>query len=303
MILLLNHVLFRFFPVRNPYLCSKKIQQKNLSLLPSFCILHLHYIIMVKAIFFDIDGTLVSFNTHRVPESTINALNLLREKGIKVFIATGRQFEAINNLGDLKFDAYITMNGSYCFVDKQHIIYKKHIPEKDIHALINYAENINSFPCFFVTENDSFGNYTNENTDKIFDQLNFPIPKIKPITEALNSKIYQVISFHNKEEEKRLLTYLPDCDATSWSPLFSDITPKGSSKQVGIDKILEYFNIPIEETMAFGDGGNDISMLSHVKTGIAMGNAESAVKQSAAHVTSSVDEDGIWNALKYFKII
>lgn len=46
---------------------------------------------MVKAIFFDIDGTLVSFQTHTVPESTREALRLLREKGIKVFIATGRQ--------------------------------------------------------------------------------------------------------------------------------------------------------------------------------------------------------------------
>ena len=45
---------------------------------------------MVKAIFFDIDGTLVSFQTHTVPESTREALRLLREKGIKVFIATGR---------------------------------------------------------------------------------------------------------------------------------------------------------------------------------------------------------------------
>ena len=45
---------------------------------------------MVKAIFFDIDGTLVSFNTHSIPESTQNALKQLREKGIKVFIATGR---------------------------------------------------------------------------------------------------------------------------------------------------------------------------------------------------------------------
>ena len=55
---------------------------------------------MVKAIFFDIDGTLVSFKTHEVPRSTIDALDILRKKGIKVFIATGRHYSSINNLGD-----------------------------------------------------------------------------------------------------------------------------------------------------------------------------------------------------------
>ena len=54
---------------------------------------------MIKAVFFDIDGTLVSFKTHKLPDSTVRALDLLREKGIKVFIATGRQLQSINNLG------------------------------------------------------------------------------------------------------------------------------------------------------------------------------------------------------------
>ena len=66
---------------------------------------------MVKAIFFDIDGTLVSFKTHEVPRSTIDALDILRKKGIKVFIATGRHYSSINNLGNLTFDGYITLNG------------------------------------------------------------------------------------------------------------------------------------------------------------------------------------------------
>lgn len=258
---------------------------------------------MIKAVFFDIDGTLVSFDTHKVSASTIQALDELRKKGIKTFIATGRQFEAINNLGNLKFDGYITVNGSYCFVNKSEIIYKKHIPKKDIKSLIDYVKNVDSFPCFFVTENDSFGNYTNENTDKIFEQLNFPSGRIEPIEKALEEDIYQVISFYNIKDEEKILSLLPHCDATRWSPYFSDLVPKDSSKQVGIDKVLEYFNIPLDETMAFGDGGNDISMLRHVKTGIAMGNAENDVKQAADYVTSSVDEDGIWKALKHFKII
>ena len=53
---------------------------------------------MVKAVFFDIDGTLVSFNTHKIPQSTLNAIGLLRDKGIKVFIATGRSWRQMQEL-------------------------------------------------------------------------------------------------------------------------------------------------------------------------------------------------------------
>ena len=87
---------------------------------------------MVKAIFFDIDGTLVSFETHKIPASTQEALKTLRDKGIKIFIATGRPQCLINNLGDLEFDGYITVNGSYCFTAGHQPIYKGCIPQEDI---------------------------------------------------------------------------------------------------------------------------------------------------------------------------
>lgn len=77
----------------------------------------------------------------------------------------------------------------------------------------------------------------------------------------------------------------------------------GNSKSTGIDKVLAYFDIDLKDTMAFGDGGNDIPMLKHVATGIAMGNAEPHVKAVADYVTTSVDEDGIANALKHFGLI
>ena len=93
---------------------------------------------MIKAVFFDIDGTLVSFKTHVVPKSTLHAIELLRKKGIKVFIATGRHRSSINNLGDLEFDGYVTLNGGYVFAGKDDVIYKHSIPDKDIEALVRY---------------------------------------------------------------------------------------------------------------------------------------------------------------------
>ena len=78
---------------------------------------------MIKAVFFDIDGTLVSFKTHRVPPSTVQALERLRARGIKLFIATGRHHADLNNLGGLAFDGYITLNGQYCY-DDRGVIYQ-----------------------------------------------------------------------------------------------------------------------------------------------------------------------------------
>ena len=67
--------------------------------------------------------------------------------------------------------------------------------------------------------------------------------------------------------------------------------PGGVDKSVGIDKVLAYEGLSLDEAMAFGDGGNDMAMLSHVPCGIAMGNACEELKEVAAYVTASVDED------------
>ena len=66
---------------------------------------------MIKAIFFDIDGTLASFKTHQIPLQTFVALKKLQEKGIKLFIATGRGKDGLFVLNDFPFDGYITLNG------------------------------------------------------------------------------------------------------------------------------------------------------------------------------------------------
>ena len=88
-----------------------------------------------------------------------------------------------------------------------------------------------------------------------------------------------------------------------WHPLFTDLIPEGSSKAVGIECLLKHFGIRREETMAFGDGANDIEMLDYVGTGVAMGNAADIVKAHADYVTDSSDDDGIANALTRLGII
>jgi Predicted hydrolases of the HAD superfamily len=85
--------------------------------------------------------------------------------------------------------------------------------------------------------------------------------------------------------------------------LFADVNIKGMSKSKGIDAMLKYYNIPLSQSMAFGDGGNDITMLRHAAIGVAMGDASDAVKQAADYVTDTVDDNGVVNALKYFNLL
>ena len=107
---------------------------------------------MIKALFFDIDGTLVSFNTHAIPPTTIEAIAAAKAKGIRIFIATGRPAVIINNLSALQdrglIDGYITMNGGYCFVGEE-VIYKSAIPAADVQTLARISSEQN-FPCIFV---------------------------------------------------------------------------------------------------------------------------------------------------------
>ena len=165
---------------------------------------------MIKAVFFDIDGTLVSFHTHRVSEATRQAIRQLRTQGIKVFIATGRHLQVINNLGDLEFDGYVTLNGSCCYIGRDRVIYRRMIPEIALEHLIKYQEEKETFPCIFVREKDMFINYNNQHTREVFRMLDFPEPVVKDIHEATREGVFQLIAFFSEQQEDRIMQALPE---------------------------------------------------------------------------------------------
>ena len=79
---------------------------------------------MIRAIFFDVDGTLLSLKTHTVPPSTLEALDLLKEKAIKLCVATGRgqaQIKALQEILPFQFDGYVALNGQYGCNEEQLI--------------------------------------------------------------------------------------------------------------------------------------------------------------------------------------
>lgn len=128
---------------------------------------------MIKALFLDIDGTLVSFETHRVGEPTRNALAEARRRGLLLFIATGRHRCDLNNLGDLAFDGYVTLNGQYCY-DARGVIYRRSIDPNDIRTAVGLIER-EPFPCLFIEEDRMYINCADDNFRAAQRLLNFAI--------------------------------------------------------------------------------------------------------------------------------
>lgn len=263
-------------------------------------------LIMIKAVFFDIDGTLVSFNTHQIPESTMFALNALRQKGIKIFIATGRSLNQMKRQEQLPaFDGYILLNGNYCMTDKGEVIFRNNIPPKDLEQLSEFHKT-HPFPVEFVYEDYETMTEKNESVEQLWANVNIPVPPVVSMQDSSRNGVFQLGIFLSPEEETKaniIERFMPNCESMRWCDGFFDVIPKGSKKSGGMDKFISHFGIKLEETMAFGDGGNDIDMIKHAGIGVAMGNARDEVKAAADYVTTSVDDNGILNALIELNIL
>lgn len=256
---------------------------------------------MIKAVFFDVDGTLYSHKTKRVPESTIRALRELREAGIKTFLATGRHFTEIDHfpVGELPFDGYVMLTGQICTDGERNMIYGNSISEKEAAYLFEAFEN-HEIPVSLVEKDRMYLNFVNEAVLRAQREVSSPVPSVGIYQKE---PIYQITCYGDRGFEKELAAKVPECKVTRWCPYGVDIVSKSGGKITGIQKILEHYQITREEIMAFGDGDNDIEMLEFAKIGVSMGNAEEEVKAAADYVTDDIDEDGIYHALKHFSVL
>lgn len=99
---------------------------------------------MIKAAFFDIDGTLFSHTMHKIPDSARKAVHLLRENGVKVFLATGRGIRTLKKVswGDLVFDGYITLNGQICLDARENVLFEAPIYQRIGYMTRKETENL-----------------------------------------------------------------------------------------------------------------------------------------------------------------
>jgi len=257
------------------------------------------------ALFFDIDGTLVSFQTHEIPPSTILALTQAKANGHKVFIATGRPPIIITNLGAIEhlIDGYVTINGALCFVGND-IVACNTIPQEEALLVINDARE-KSYGLIVIGERDIAVSDPKGEVDFIFrQQLAVKnLDQASPLDVVLNQRILQLTAFFDKDYEPKLMSRIPGCTSGRWHPAFTDITALEADKGKGLLTMAAHEGLDPQYTMAFGDGGNDTSMILTAGIGVAMGNAIDELKAAADFVTTSVDEEGIRHALRHFRLI
>ncbi len=257
----------------------------------------------IRVVFFDIDGTLFSHTQGCIPQSAREALAELRAGGVKTVIATGRHKVDLKKLptADLAFDGYIALNGQMILDESMHLIAGTPI-NADEAEILTMAFRAKKIPFLIQTENQKYMNFIDCLTQEAVDRGECILPEPSAF-DSEGDAIFQLCAFVSDEGRALLDSVLDECNITSWSPIGIDIVPKGGGKSVGIEKFLEAEGIGRAQTMAFGDGENDIDMLRCVQVGVAMGNSGDEVKKAADYVTSDIDDDGVANALRHFGLI
>ena len=256
---------------------------------------------MIKIIFFDIDGTLLELGQTEMHPILVKTLNKVKQKGIKIFLATGRPPFVVPKFQGINFDGILAYNGSYCFT-KDVLIYKNPMDNKDIKTIVENAKKINK--AVNLAGLHKMGcNFYDDVLEEYFRIANQHIEPISDFDSMMQDEIYQMMVATLPHQDEQVMQNTSTLKVARWWDRAIDIIPKNGGKDIGIEKILDYYHIKKEESMAFGDGGNDMSMIEYVGCGIAMGNATENVKKAADYVTDSVENDGIIAALKHFNLI
>lgn len=257
----------------------------------------------IKAIFFDVDGTLVSFDTHQVPQSAIDALRQVHASGIKIIIATGRTSVDLHEIKEVPYDAVVALNGADCVLRDGTVVSRSQIASADFLKMKELARQYD-FVLGLETDDGVFVDRVNQAVIDLARLVAHPVPLVADLERKFQeTACCQLCIYCDEQTEQEVLSRIPGLSASRWNPYFADVNVTGISKAVGIARFCSYYGFDTSETVAFGDGGNDISMLRAAGCGVAMGNASNAVKSSADYVTETVDKDGIRKALLHLKAI
>jgi len=254
----------------------------------------------------DIDGTLVNSDSY-VPKEVVSALKKVSDKGIRLALVSGRYPSGIRLIERMVGVDCIKASyaGGYIF-DEGKCFYSKSLNLETALQVYDIARE-NNGDCWFFCGEDWFVTEMNKWVEKECANVQanpvvVGIDEFNDMCEQDNIIPNKVLVTGEKDAVKKIgnivRDYMFELQLGYSSDVFLEVLPLGINKGMALEKICEINNIPLENTIAFGDQDLDISMIKKAGIGIAMGNAVKELKEAAKYVTKTNNEAGIAYALE-----
>ena len=261
---------------------------------------------MKKAIFLDIDGTLIDCmdGIKDITPNVKKAIRKAQENGDYVFISTGRPYALLDkNILNFGFDGFILANGAHVIINNE-TIYSEPIEKKFIKNIVKALE-YNNIQYILQGELYSYMKDSCKEFYNYYDKIGVSRRYFKDKFNIDEIDVHKLEMLCPNNEIKELCLSLikanPECDYfSSVNKSAIEVYLKKNTKGSAILKAIDFLNIKIENTYAFGDGKNDIEMLSTVGCGIAMGNASDEVKSYSNKITDTVWNDGVAKGIEQY---
>ena len=260
-------------------------------------------------VFFDIDGTIMDEATLAIPESTVRAIQRLREKGHIPVVNTGRPLSHIQPaVRKLPFAGWICACGAEIFLDNRKI----------------YDGTPDSELCKFVIQavRDCDGRvvYEADNgyilTDGMFTK-NHPRCERKVRIMKGQGFLDQEVDAMEDPRFMKFMIYLWDgFDLEEFSRRMEgkfemidrgrdrlEVIPYGCNKSRGMHILLSHLGLSMEDTLAIGDSTNDLPMFETAAHTVCMGDGMEEAKGAVEYVTAALQDDGVEKALIHFGLI
>ncbi len=258
-----------------------------------------------KALFFDIDGTLLSEVNGQLPDSAVKALEAVRAKGHLVFVNTGRAPAMVQELQNvIKADGWLCGCGTYVEAEGREIYHRE------------MSEQQRRYVCRAMEEADvdgilegPLGCYMGSPDSRIEAGRNIRLGLAEIILSFdWNRECGPVEKFCFIADEKSDLDGLiqklePEIQVIDRGGYFYECVPAGHSKATAIDMILKEYGMALEDAVVFGDSSNDLLMFEHVPNAVLMGKHDKVLAPYASFVPMTVEEDGIAYALEMLGLL
>lgn len=260
----------------------------------------------MKAIFFDIDGTLIGGGTEIMSESTKAAIRKARENGHLCFINTGRCHCMVDEglTSQVEFDGLLLGCGTEIIYHDEILLrhyFSEELASRIIEGLDRYGIDVvleASEDLYSKAPEEMFTDLYREYAKGLIQRYpTKPIDAKKPF-----DKFFAYADEQKKMDAFRAL-FEEELDFVDRENGFYEVVPKGYSKATAMQLLAEKLHFSMEDTVAIGDSNNDFPMLACANTSIAMRNSSQAVLDMADYVTTDVMKDGIWNALKWLGVL